>query len=170
MYNKTLVTNSLIAAIYVAVSFLIQPIAFSNIQFRIPEMFNHLVVFSKKYFFGIVIGVFITNLFSPLGIYDLTFGLGHSVISLSIIILISRYIKNKWTLMILNTLVFTFNMFIIAWELYLVFDLPFFLTWATTAAGECLVMAVGIPIMKALDARIDFNKLMGSSSTTHRSA
>ena len=36
-------------------------------------MFNHLVVFNKKYIFGIVLGVFVTNLFSPLGMYDLIF-------------------------------------------------------------------------------------------------
>src|SRR5699024_7061103 len=75
--SKTLVVNGLLASLYIAVSLAIQPIAFSNIQFRLPEIFNHLVVFNKKYFFGIVLGVFLTNLFSPLGIYDLVFGVLH---------------------------------------------------------------------------------------------
>ncbi|WP_188455917.1 QueT transporter family protein [Virgibacillus oceani] len=161
MNIRTLVVNALIAALYIAVSGLIQPIAFSSIQFRIPEMFNHLIVFNKKYFFGIVLGVFLANLFfSPLGIYDLTFGVAHSAISLGIVILLSKYIKNEWFLLIANTLVFTFNMFIISFELNLALELPFLVTWLTTAAGEFVVLAVGIPIMYALNKRIQFNKLI----------
>lgn len=160
MKVKTLVVNALIAALYIAVSLAVQPLMFSNIQFRIPEMFNHLIVFNKKYFFGIVIGVFITNIFSPLGMYDLVFGVAQSVISLLIIIFLARYIKNVWVLMIANTLVFTFNMFIIAFELNLAFELPFLLTWLTTAMGEFVVMAVGIPVMYALNKRLNFNKLV----------
>lgn len=158
MTVKTMVANALIAALYIAVSILVQPIAFSSIQFRIPEMFNHLVVFNKKYFFGIVVGVLITNLFSPLGMYDLVFGLAHSIISLLIVIFLARFIKNSWVLMSVNTLVFTFNMFIVAFELHLAFELPFFITWLTTAAGEFAVMAVGIPVMQALNQRLHFKR------------
>src|SRR5699024_11758365 len=94
-----ILANGLLASLYIAVSLAIQPIAFSNIQFRLPEIFNHLVVFNKKYFFGIVLGVFLTNLFSPLGIYDLVFGVLHSVLSLGITILFARFIKNIWVLL-----------------------------------------------------------------------
>src|SRR5699024_4233513 len=146
MKSKTLVANGLLASLYIAVSLAIQPIAFSNIQFRLPEIFNHLVVFNKKYFFGIVLGVFLTNLFSPLGISDLVFAVFHFVLSLCITILYALFIKNIWVLLILNTLVFTFNMFIIAFELNLALKIPFLLGWLTTAAGEIVVMAIGIPI------------------------
>ncbi|MBM7599609.1 putative membrane protein [Virgibacillus halotolerans] len=160
MHIKTLVTNALIAALYITVSLIGEPLMFSNIQFRIPEMFNHLVVFNKKYFFGIILGVLITNLFSPLGMLDLIFGVAQSVISLLIIILLARYIKNTIALMTAGTLVFTFNMFIIAYELNLAFKLPFLFTWLTTAVGEFTIMAIGIPIMYALNKRLKFNKLV----------
>ena len=162
MHIKTLVTNALIAALYIAVSLIGEPIMFMNIQFRIPEIFNHLIVFNKKYFFGIVLGVLVTNIFSPLGMIDLVFGLGHSIISLLIILLLARYIKNTLVLMITGTLVFTFNMFIIAYEIYLVSEMPISFTWMwlTTAIGEFTVMAVGIPIMYALNKRLQFNKLV----------
>src|SRR5690606_11089671 len=134
---------------------------FTNVQFRISEVFNHLIVFNKKYFFGIVIGVFLYNLlFSPLGWYDLVFGVAHSAISLGIIILLSKYIKNIMVLLAANTLVFTFNMFIIAFELNLALELPFLFTWLTTAAGELAVLAVGIPIIYALYKRLNFDKMI----------
>ena len=67
MNIRTLVGNGILAALYIAVSMLIQPFGFTNVQFRISEMFNHLVVFNKKAIYGIVLGVFLTNLFfSPM--------------------------------------------------------------------------------------------------------
>jgi uncharacterized membrane protein len=162
MNIRTLVVNALIAALYIAVSTLILPFGFTNIQFRISEIFNHLIVFDKRYFFGIVAGVFIYNaLFSPLGWFDLVFGVAHSAISLGIIVLLARYIKNKIVLLVANTLVFTFTMFIIAFELYLVLELPFHITWFTTATGEFVVLAIGIPIMYTLGKRVRFEEWMG---------
>ncbi|WP_017756356.1 QueT transporter family protein [Calidifontibacillus oryziterrae] len=161
MKVRVLVGNGILAALYIAVSMLIQPFGFTQVQFRVSEMFNHLVVFNKKYFFGIVLGVFLTNLFfSPMVAYDLIFGVAHSVLSLGITIICSRFITSIWKRMIVNTVVFTFMMFLIALELKLAFDLPFMFTWLTTAAGEFVVLAVGIPIMYALNKRIGFKKLL----------
>lgn len=160
MNVKTLVVNGLLAALYVAVSLLIQPFGFTNVQFRISEMFNHLVVFNKKFFFGIILGVFITNLFSPLGWFDLVFGVAHSAISLSIIIILAKYIKNKLVLLFMNALIFSFNMFIIAFELKLALGLPFLFSWLTTAAGELVVLAVGIPLIYLLNKRVHFDETL----------
>lgn len=153
-------TSGIIAALYVAVSLLIAPFGFTNIQFRVSEMFNHLVVFDKKYIFGIVLGVFIANLFSPLGVVDLVFGVGHSIIALTITIFSAKFISGVTKRMIFNTLVFTVTMFIIAFELNLVLGYPFLFTWVTVAAGEFIVMAVGIPVMIALNNRLNFKKLI----------
>ena len=82
MNIRTLVGNGILAALYIAVSMLIQPFGFTNVQFRISEMFNHLVVFNKKAIYGIVLGVFLTNLFfSPMIAYDLVFGVGQSILA-----------------------------------------------------------------------------------------
>ncbi|MBK3495453.1 QueT transporter family protein [Viridibacillus sp. YIM B01967] len=160
MKVKSMATSGIIAALYIAVSLLIAPFTFGALQFRLSEMFNHLVVFNKKYIVGILLGVFITNLFSPLGMYDLFFGLGQSVLALGITIFAKRFINGHVKQMIFGTLVFTFTMFLIAIELHLVFDLPFLYTWLTVAVGELVVMGIGIPIMLALNKRINFNKLI----------
>ncbi|HEY8364402.1 MAG TPA: QueT transporter family protein [Haloplasmataceae bacterium] len=155
MKIKLIALNGVFAALYVTITAFIQPIAFSNLQFRIPEIFNHLVVYNKKYFFGIVIGVFISNyFFSTLLPYDLFFGVAHSIISLLITIIISRFVHNKWVLMIINSFVFSVNMFIIAYELNLVLGFPFFETWALTALGELGVMFLGMPVISFINNRI----------------
>lgn len=46
MRGKSLAINGIIAALYVAVSLLIAPLAFSSIQFWIRNI-NHLVVFNR---------------------------------------------------------------------------------------------------------------------------
>jgi uncharacterized membrane protein len=156
MKIKTIALNGIVAAVYVIVTALIQPIAFSQIQFRVPEIFNHLVVFNKKYFFGIVIGVFVANLmFSNLLPFDLIFGVIHTVLSLAITIIISKFVHNKITLMLINTVIFSFNMFIIAYELQLALEFPFWETWLFTASGELIVMVIGIPVMYIINKRIN---------------
>ncbi len=160
MKIKTLATSGVIAALYVAVSLLIAPLAFSNIQFRISEIFNHLIVFDKKYFFGIVLGVFVANLFSPLGVIDLVFGVGMSAISLIVTILSAKFIKGQVNRMIVNTIVFAIFSFLIAIELNIVFKLPFLMGWVTVALGEIVVMSIGIPIMVALHKRLNFKEII----------
>lgn len=160
MNIKTLVINGIIAALYVALSLLVSPVAFGAIQFRISEMFNHLIIFDKRYFFGITIGVFASNLFSMAGGLDLLFGTAHTAISLGIIIFLKKYIKNTLTLLFLNTLIFSFNMFIIAFMLKIALNLPFLLTWLTTGASELIVLLIGIPIFYTLYKRIHFDKII----------
>lgn len=160
MKSKFFATSGIIAALYIAVSLLIAPFSFGAIQLRLGEILNHLVVFNKKYFYAIIIGVFITNLFSPNGPIDLVFGVGQTLLSLGLTILSARYIKSIVHRMIFNTVVFTFMMWLIAWELNIVLHLPFGYTWLTVAAGEAIIMAIGIPIMLALNKRINFKKII----------
>jgi len=160
MNIRTLVTNGVLAALYIAVTAIIAPFGFTNIQFRVSEMFNHLIVFNRKYFWGIIIGVFISNLLmSTLGAFEIL-GLMQSVISLTMTLGVSYFIKNKLVLMGINTLIFTFNMYIVAFMLKLALGLPFLFTWLTTAIGEFIVMAVGIPLIYFLNKRINFSKLI----------
>lgn len=162
MNTRTLVTNALIAALYIIVTGLIAPFGFTHIQFRMSELFNHLIVFNKKYFIGIVVGVFFANwFFSPLKV-DLIFGLTHSIVSLLITMIFARFVTNKFTLMWINTIVFSFNMFIIAYMLKVFLDLPetFAFLWATTGISEFITMGIAIPIIILLNKRLNFKKLV----------
>ncbi|MEB2279904.1 QueT transporter family protein [Lysinibacillus xylanilyticus] len=160
MKVKFLTTSGIIAALYIAITLLVAPFGFTEVQFRISEMFNHLVAFNPRFAFGIIIGVFISNLFSPNGIIDLYFGVAHSMITLGLFILICKFVKNIWARLVVNTLLFTCTMFIIAFELNIALELPFFWTWLTVAVGEFVVLAVGAPIMYTLNKRLNFKNLI----------
>lgn len=166
MNIRTMATSGVIAALYVAVSLIIAPFGFLLIQFRLSEIFNHLIVFNKKYIFGIIIGVFITNLIlSPIAV-DIIFGVLHSAIALSITIFSAKFIKGIIKRMLFNTIVFTATMIIIALQISFFADIPeyngipFLLIYLTLAVSEFVVMSIGIPIIIALNKRLNFKEII----------
>lgn len=159
MKIRNLAINAVVAALYVAITSLLAFMSFGAIQFRVAEMLNHLAVFNKKYIIGIVGGVFISNLFfSTMVVYDLVFGVAHSLLSLLIMSGITRKITNNWMKMSVNTIMFTIGSALIAWELNLALQLPFWLSYFTVAIGEFVVMSIGMPIMIYIDKKIHFSK------------
>ncbi|MEC1176935.1 QueT transporter family protein [Metasolibacillus meyeri] len=161
MKVKFLAASAIIAALYIAVTMLVAPISFGQVQFRIAEMFNHLVAFNPRYMIGVTLGVLISNfLLSSIGPLDLIFGVGHTIVTLGIFIFICKFVENIWARLIINTFLFTFTMFIIAYQLNLVLELPFWETWLFVALGEFAVLAISAPIMYALNKRLDFKNLI----------
>lgn len=161
MKVKFMATSAIIAALYIVVTLIFSAISFGQVQFRIAEIFNHLVAFNPRYFMGVVLGVLISNaLFSTIGVMDIIFGVGHSIITLGLLILICKFVKNIWARLIINSFLFTATMFIIAIELNIVLDLPFWITWLYCAVGEFIVLLVGVPIMYLLNSRLNFKNLI----------
>ena len=161
MKVKFMATSAIIAALYIVVTLVFSAISFGQVQFRIAEIFNHLVAFNPRYFVGVVLGVLISNaLFSTIGVMDIIFGVGHSIITLGLLILICKFVKNIWARLIINSFLFTATMFIIAIELNIVLDFPFWITWLYCAVGEFIVLAVGAPIMYLLNSRLNFKNLI----------
>ena len=116
---------------------------------------------NKKYFYGIVLGVFVANLLlSPMKVYDLTFGVAHTIISLLITMFLCKFVKNIYARLLINSFVFTSMMWIIAISLNLATEAPFLLTYLTLAIGEIVVLLVAVPIVSALNEKINFKTLI----------
>lgn len=158
--TKQLVLNAIIAAVYAVVTLLFP--SFTALQFRLSEIFAHLPVFNRKYAVGLILGVAVANIWSPFGIYDVLFGTLHTVVSVLLLFTLTKKEDSVIKKMIINTVIFTATSFIIALMIY-VLDAQapaFFGLYASIGASIAVVMAIGIPIMKVLDQRIDFNKQM----------
>lgn len=65
---KIIVINAMIASIYAALTLVISPIAYSEIQFRLSEIMVFLAFYNRKYIPGLIIGCIVANLFSPMGL------------------------------------------------------------------------------------------------------
>ena len=93
-------------------------ISYGAIQLRISESLSQLVVFSKKYWFPITLGVAIANIFSPLGIVDVFFGTLGTGLALAISVFVFKFVKNRIARHILNIVIYlVVCMPIIAYEI-----------------------------------------------------
>lgn len=161
MNTRKMVTNTIVAALYVAMTGVFAFMSFGAIQFRVSEMLNHLVAYHKNYKYGVLAGVFISNLiFSTLGAWDLVFGFGQTLISFLILERLFKPGDSEMRRMIKVAIVFTLTMFLVAVELYLVLDLPFWYSFATAAFGEAVVLLVSAPVMKYLNKILKFQERM----------
>lgn len=150
-----LTTNAIIAALYVALS-LITPLAAGPIQFRISESLNHLVVFNRKLLWGVFTGCVLYNALFGMGIMDVLFGGGQTLLALSLTAVLQNKIKSPKVRLGLNSLFFTASMFMIAIMLHIVSAAPFWATYGTLALSEFAVMVVTAPIMYYLNQKLDF--------------
>ncbi len=91
---KFIAEAAIIAGIYVVLSLLLQPITYEQIQCRVAEALIMTVFFTPAGAWGVCIGCFITNLFSPSWL-DLVFGTLATVIAVLLTLPIVKSIKKK---------------------------------------------------------------------------
>lgn len=136
-----LIRQSIIAALYVVLILIFHAFSFKEIQFRIAEILLILILFDNKSIYGLTIGVIIANLFSPMLIYDLTFGVSASVLTMLFMMLFK---KRPYIALLMPSLI---NAPIIGIMLSHVFDIPFLLASLSVFIGEFVVTyVVGLPI------------------------
>lgn len=152
---RTLLANALIMGLYVVLS-LVLPVSSGAIQFRLSESLNHLVVFNRKFMWGVLGGVLLFNLFFGYGILDVIFGGAQTFLALAASALLQKKIKNIKTRMLLNIFFFTISMFMIAIMLHITAELPFWLTYGTTALSELIIMSLSAPVMYYIDSKLHF--------------
>ena len=80
MNTKKMIRVAMIAAIYTAVSLVLAPISYGNIQVRIAEALTMLPLIYQPAIAGVTLGCFLTNMlgailgFNPTGILDSIIG------------------------------------------------------------------------------------------------
>lgn len=74
MSTKRLIRMSIIASLYVVLTYAIQPFAYGPIQFRPSEMMTLLAFIDPFYILPLTLGCAIANIGSPFGIVDVIIG------------------------------------------------------------------------------------------------
>lgn len=156
--TREIVLSAMIAALYVAITFVFSAISFGPIQFRLAEMLNCLVIYDKRYIWGISLGVLISNMQSSLGIIDITWGTLTTIVTLSIVYLAIRKFSDTKVKMGLCVAITTVLMgFLVAIELAYVLKVPFFYTWETVSLGELGVMLIGAVVIYLLGENVNLS-------------
>lgn len=153
--TRVIVSNSMVAALYVVLTLITYPFSFLGIQFRIAEFLVLLCFFRKDYTIGLVIGCAIANLASSIGVVDVGFG------SLATLIACLGIMFSK-RLAIAIIFPIVSNAFIVGFELYMFLGEPFWLSTAQVAIGETAVMIVSYIFYMIMRKRPTFYELINA--------
>jgi uncharacterized membrane protein len=150
--TKNIVTVGIVAAIYAVLTVFLAPLSYGPIQFRISEALNLLAFVNPVFAPGIVLGCFIANLFSPLGMMDVIFGTTATLFSVMMIVRSKKlWVASLWPVI--------FNGVIIGAELQYAFQVPFLVGAFQVALGEFVVVTLlGVPLFSALLKNTAFAK------------
>ena len=155
---KSITKLSIVAALYVALTYAFSFMSFGEIQFRIAEILMLLCFFNKKYTISLTLGCLIANLFSPYGIVDIVFGTLATFVACVGIMLF-----NKKHLFLASLMVPIGNI-IVGIEIAIInsFTLvPALLTILWIFIGEFVVVSIiGVPLFKLLLKNEKFEELV----------
>lgn len=137
--TETIALTGITAAVYMAATLAVAPIAYGSLQFRISEIMVLLAWVNPVFAPGLVLGCALANLFSPLGPIDLIFGTFHTFCSVMMI----RRTKN----MVLASLWPTVFAWIIGIELYIAYSSPVIASTLWVMLGEIIcITCIGCPV------------------------
>ena len=115
-----------------------------------------LCFYNPEFCFSMILGCFITNLYSPLTYYDLIFGVASTVFTVFGIYVFGKYKPFGKLSLPISTLFASVSMVFIAWELMLLGE-PFWFSFLTTFIGEFVVVSViGYPLFRHLEKNEHF--------------
>lgn len=146
---KNLSMNAMIAAVYVAATLMIQPLAYRELQFRLSEVIVLLAFYNKKLIPGLIAGCFIANIPSPLGIIDVVVG----TFSTIMVCFAMNKSSNIYIAALLGSII---TGIIIGGELSIVYSIPFIINAIYVFIGEVAVLFIGTIIFKKLEKNIKF--------------
>lgn len=141
---RRLCRAGVIAALYVALSYLVQPFAFGAVQMRLSEALTVLPLFFIESVPALFVGCLLTNL-GGLGVYDIIIGSLTTLLAAICTYFTGKLIKNKYLKFFIGILFpIIFNAFAVPWVLLLsgVEIQGYFIETLIIGAGE--LGAVGI--------------------------
>lgn len=163
MNNKLLIKmllTSIMAATYVAVCFVLQPLSFGPIQFRFSEILCLFAIDYSWALIGVSIGCLLSNAFvGGLGMLDIVFGTMATVIGCVLAYIFRKRITKGYPLLSTSMIVLA-NAIIVGIELGIIFETTnlIWLYMLEVGFGEFVVLMMGLPIYKKTKTIID-NKL-----------
>jgi len=140
--TKYLTRIALLAAIYAAISIVLAPISYGPLQVRIAESLTLLPFYYGPHAaVGLWIGCIFANAFGGLGILDMTFGAGLTLISG----LITSVMPNRYLAALPPIFI---NGIGIGWMLHYLLGVPLLSTMIYVAIGQLIAVGImGIPLI-----------------------
>ena len=156
MFKKLLSTRSLcvsavIAALYAALTLLLAPISYGNLQCRVSEAMTLLPMLMPAAIPGLVVGCLLANILGGATILDIVFGSLATLIAA-----IGTYLLRKKPVVAALCPILA-NGIIVGAVLSYVWSLPLLLTMAEVAIGEVGAVIIGFVMLAALK-KVDLSR------------
>lgn len=155
---RNLLDIAIIASIYIGLTLITYPLSYGAIQLRISEALILLTFFNKRHGIGVVIGVFISNLFNPEGFALIDAVLGTLSTSIAVILII--FTKKKLFLCALYPVL---TSFIIVFEIFVISHgaIPLYLIIIGVVGSMAIVeLVIGYIVFKILMKNKSFLRLI----------
>ena len=140
MKAKELCLYGVFAALYVVLT-MINPFGYGAIQLRVSAIISVAPFFDKKLKVPCILGVAIANLFSPLGVIDVLFGV--------ILWVIAYYLIDRVEVPTITKLLMTsvLSGIIVGGELFIVLHSPYLFNFISITASQSIVFLIGYFVM-----------------------
>ena len=149
---------ALVTAIYAVLTVVTSELSYNGIQYRLSEVLVLLCFYRKDYAPALILGCFISNLFSPLGVIDWIVG----PIATAIAVVPMYYMRNIYLAALLPIVS---NGIIVGIELTVASGASVWFNMLTVALGELVVVGIlGVVIFKLIfDKNPAMLRLIGST-------
>lgn len=156
--TANLVRLAFVAAMYATLTVAIAPLSYGDIQFRFSEVLVLLCFYRRDYAPALILGCFIANLFSPMGLMDIIFG----TLATAAAVLPMYRMRNIYIAALLPVVG---NGIIVGAELTIAFGTPIWLNMLAVAFGELVTVGmIGVPVFKLIfDKNSAMLRLIGST-------
>lgn len=145
MNSKKITRGAIVVALYVILTNLVPGLSYGPIQFRFSEAMTLLAFLDPFYIWPLTLGVFISNIWSPMGIVDMIFGTAHTFIAV--------YLMTKTDNIYLASIFPALFSWIIGLEIFLFSPEPlnvFLITGQIMLSEFIIVTIIGVPLFKLL--------------------
>jgi uncharacterized membrane protein len=150
--SKDVALISIFAALYAALTFILAPISFYSLQFRVSGILRPAI--AKKWILsiGYGIGVVVANLVSPFaGPYELVFmPIVSFLAGLAGFIVANRFNGNYF---VAGAIIATIIPIAVYWMLNQLFGLPFIITFPYLLIDEQIICLIGAFVFQMIDTR-----------------
>ena len=151
---RYLCVSAAIAALYAALTLLLMPISYGNLQCRVSEALTILPVLLPEAVPGLTVGCLIANLIGSATPWDVVFGTLATLIAALLSRATRHLLWTRWKLPLVSALwPVLANGAIVGLVLSLTLNLPLLLTMLEVAVGEAAALVIGLLVYPAL-ARI----------------
>ncbi|MGI6373547.1 MAG: QueT transporter family protein [Caldicoprobacterales bacterium] len=141
--TRFIVEAAVLGAIYAAITILLAPISYGQVQIRVAEALTVLPYFTPSAVPGLFVGCILANIYNG-NLMDIIFGSLASLIAA----VLSRKMPKSWLVPLPPVVV---NGLIIGWVLHIVEGLPYWLTVGTVTLGQVAACyGLGYPLLLVL--------------------